>query len=217
MTATKHAVMTTESRWALPPHGPQLVRWGSVFSGTIIGVAVFGLLDALWLALSFGSHFAAVYSNLSWWVGGTAIFCMFLAGMIAGVSSGARGAGAGTMGGLTTWALIVLVVGALVLPVFGIGHVPNTVSAGGHVYSINYLTYWTAFWSLVIGLAAAMAGGILGGVTNRSVDEPYLDLARTYSQPAEPVVLADGQPVAGQPVAGTEPTRQVVYEQRVVR
>lgn len=208
------------------------MRWGSVFSGTIIGVAVFALLNALWLALSFGSHISFVYSNLSWWVGGTAIFCLFLAGMIAGVNSGARGAGAGTMGGLTTWGLVVLVVGALVLPVFGIGHVPNTVTAGGHVYSINYLTYWTSFWSLLIGLAAAVLGGVLGGVTNRAVDEPYLDLQQAYSEPATPLVVAGGQPVVsggqtvvsgGQPVVTGaqpvvvegEPTRQVVYQRTV--
>ena len=84
----RHAV-TEEARWVTPAQGPQLVRWGSVFSGTIISIAMFTLLTALWLALSFSSHDSVVYTNLSWWIGGTAIFCMFLAGLIAGVSSGA--------------------------------------------------------------------------------------------------------------------------------
>ncbi|HTW07384.1 MAG TPA: hypothetical protein VME46_07735 [Acidimicrobiales bacterium] len=190
-----------------PALGPQLVRWGSVFCGTLIAIAAFTLLDALWLALSFGSHISAVYSNLSWWIAGTAIFCMFAAGLIAGVTSGARGAGAGSMGGLTTWALIVIGVGLVVLPTFGIGHVPNTVLAAGHLYKINYLTYWSAFWSLVIGLGASLAGGMLGGAMQRGVDGPYLDLQRIEAQATTapttaspptlvtPAVMPDGAPV----------------------
>jgi hypothetical protein len=170
---------------------------------------VFALFSALWLALSFGSHDSFVYSNLSWWIGGTAIFCLFVAGLIAGISSGARGVGAGTMGGLTTWALVMVGVGAVVLPTFGIGHIPNTVTAGGHVYSINYLTYWTAFWSVLIGLGAALLGGITGGSVNRRVDEPYLDLqslsASTYPSPPSPV----GAPAVSAPVVATAPVSAV--------
>lgn len=87
------------------------------------------LLDALWPALSFGSHESVLYSNLSWRIGGTAILCIFLAGAISGVSSGARGLGAGSASGLTTWGLVVIAVGAVVLPTFAIGHIPNTVRA----------------------------------------------------------------------------------------
>jgi hypothetical protein len=240
MTASKHtAVAAGPAGAVVPGQGPQLVRWGSVFCGTIIGVALFTLLDALWLALSFGSHDSFVYSNLSWWIGGTAIFCLFLAGMIAGVTSGARGAGAGTMGGLTTWALVLIVVGAIAVPAFSIGHVPDTLAVSGHVYSINYLTYWTAFWSVLIGMAAAVLGGVLGGVANRSVDGPYLDLRRAYAEPdvvvvrqPEARVATSGQPVTAvvpaagpmaaagpvaapgaQPVATTVPGRTMVVEE----
>jgi hypothetical protein len=178
------------------PQGPQLVRWGSVFSGTIIAIAVFALLDALWLALSFASRLSFVYSHLSWWIGGTAIFCMFLAGLIAGVTSGARGLGAGSTGGLTTWALIVIGVGVIVLPTFGIGHVPNSVIASGRTYHINYLTYWTSFWSLVIGLAAAVLGGMVGGAVQRSVDGPYLDLQSTATRSPLPSNAGAASPVA---------------------
>ncbi len=216
----RHAV-TEEARWVTPAQGPQLVRWGSVFSGTIISIAMFTLLTALWLALSFSSHDSVVYTNLSWWIGGTAIFCMFLAGLIAGVSSGARGAGAGSMSGLTTWALVLLGVGMVVLPTFGIGHIPNTVTVNGHVYSINYLSYWTAFWSVLIGLAASLLGGIIGGTLPRQVDEPYLDLQRvptTTTAPVTgtgtvPVVPAPTAGVAAAPVAvGPGTTRSVVYQ-----
>jgi hypothetical protein len=199
-----------------PNQGPQLVRWGSVFSGTLIAVAMFALLDALWLALSFGSHVSFVYSNLSWWIGGTAIFCMFVAGLIAGVSSGARGVGAGSMGGLTTWALIVIGVGVFVVPTFSIGHIPNTITASGHLYTINYLTYWTAFWSLVIGLGASLLGGMLGGGMQRNVDGPYLDLDRVESRvvtnapvaaPVAPVTTATPVVTRGAPAP--------VYQQQV--
>jgi hypothetical protein len=217
--------MTEEARWVTPAQGPQLVRWGSVFSGTIISIAVFSLLTALWLALSFGSHDSVVYSNLPWWIGGTAISCMFLAGIIAGVSSGARGGGAGSMGGLTTGALVLLGVGMVVLPTFGIGHIPSTVTVSGHAYSINYLTYWTAFWSVLIGLAVALLGGIIGGTVPRRVDEPYLDLQRvsaTTTTPVVPVAAAAAAPVTavpasvpvavGQVAVGQDTTRSVVYQ-----
>jgi len=196
------------------PQGPQLVRWGSVFSGTIIGLATFALLDALWLALSLGSHDSVVYSNLSWWIAGTAIFCIFLAGLIAGVSSGARGLGAGSVSGLTTWGLVVIAVGVVVVPTFAIGHIPNTVTVSGTVYSINYLSYWAAFWSLLIGLGAGLIGGMIGGTMRRSIDEPYLDLrettvhepvvARTPATPSETVPVTSTVP-AGIPVSNNNP------------
>jgi hypothetical protein len=186
------------------PQRPQLVRWGSVFSGTVIGLATFALLDALWLALSFGSHESVVYSNLSWWIAGTAIFCIFLAGLIAGVSSGARGLGAGSVGGLTTWGLVVIAVGVVVVPTFAIGHIPNTVTVSGTVYSINYLSYWAAFWSLLIGLGAGLAGGMIGGSVPRSIDEPYLDLRdATASEPL--VARTAAAPAAAVPAATTVP------------
>ncbi|HUB69354.1 MAG TPA: hypothetical protein VL984_02935 [Acidimicrobiales bacterium] len=191
--------------------GPQLVRWGSVFSGTIIAIAVFALLDALWLALSFASHFSVVYSNLSWWIAGTAIFCMFLAGLVAGVTSGARGVAAGSMGGLTTWGLIVIGVALVVLPTFGIGHVPNSVTAGGRIYSINYLTYWTSFWGLVIGLGASLVGGMTGGAVQRSVDGAYLDLQRAEVQATSPGPAVVAAPAgAATPVGATTATVPVV-------
>ena len=155
------------------------MRWGGVFSGTVIGVATFSLLDALWLALSFSSHDSVVYSNLSWWIAGTAIFCIFIAGLVAGLSSGARGLDAGSVSGLTTWGLVVIAVGVVVVPTFAIGHIPNTVTVSGTVYSINYLSYWAAFWSLLIGLGAGLLGGMIGGAMPRSIDEPYLDLRET--------------------------------------
>jgi hypothetical protein len=182
------------------PQRFQLVRWGSVFAGTVVGLATFALLDALWLALSFGSHEPVVYNNLSWWIAGTAILCIFLAGLIAGVSSGARGLGAGSVSGLTTWGLVVIAVGAVVVPTFAIGHIPNAVTVSGTVYSINYLSYWAAFWALLAGLGAGLIGGMIGGAVPRNVGEPYLDLREPTVR--EPVV-ARTQVAPSATVSGT--------------
>lgn len=215
-----------EGRLVVPGQGPQLVRWGSVFSGTIIAIAVFALLDALWLALSFSSSYSVVYDNLAWWIAGTAIFCMLLAGFIAGVTSGARGLGAGAMGGFTTWGLIVIAVAAVVVPTFAIGHVPNTITASGHTYSINYLTYWSSFWALLIGLAAAVFGGMAGGLLQRNVDMPYVDLQRVETETAAPTAYnpatgyspahaaagAGGTPSDATETDATARQQQVVYE-----
>ncbi|MGH9107519.1 MAG: YrzE family protein, partial [Acidimicrobiales bacterium] len=206
-----------EARVVTPGRSRQLVRWGSVFSGSIIAIAVFGLLDALWLALSFGSQISVVYSNLSWWIAGTAIFSMFLAGFIAGVTSGARGLGAGAMNGITTWGLIVIAVGAVVLPTFAIGHVPHTVTTAGHTYSINYLTYWTTFWSVLIGLGAALLGGALGGSLPRRADVPHLDLQRMETRPPDggPVPVGAKPAHAASEAEPTAPsTERVVYERQ---
>ena len=96
------------------------------------------------------------------------------------------------------------------LPTFGIGHVPNTVKASGHVYTINYLTYWTAFCSLVIGLGASLLGGMMGGAMQRSVDDVHLDLHRMESQVStDPVVRAAPQTTTA-PVTATVPVVPVV-------
>ena len=192
--------VTSEARW-VSPSSPQLVRWGSVFAGTIIAIGAFILLSALWLALSFANHDSVVYNNLSWWIGGTAIFSMFVAGLIAGLSSGARGIGAGSVGALTTWALVAMAVVLVVVPTFAVGHVPNSVSVSGHVYKINYLTYWTAFWSLLIGLGAALLGGVVGGAAPRRVDEPYLDLQRATARETTTPVVDRPAPTFEEPVS----------------
>jgi hypothetical protein len=92
----------------------------------------------------------------------------------------------------------------VVVPTFAIGHIPNTVSVSGTIYSINYLSYWAAFWSLLIGLGAGLAGGMIGGAIPRSVDEPYLDLREaTVNEPV--VVRTAATPARQVPVATTVP------------
>src|SRR5512143_3359205 len=43
-----------------------LVRWGAVFSGAVVGLGVFVLLTALWLALAYGSGIRWWQSSLNW-------------------------------------------------------------------------------------------------------------------------------------------------------
>src|ERR1700737_3677244 len=99
--------MLTETR-ATQNVAPPLVRWGAVFSGTVIGLSLTLLAGSLWVALAFGSHQRLFYDHLAWWLAGTAIGATFLAALIASAVSGTRGAGAGLATGLTTWGLIVL-------------------------------------------------------------------------------------------------------------
>lgn len=200
--------------WVWPSSGPQLVRWGSIFAGTVISLGLFILLSALWLALSFANHDPVVYNNVSWWFGGTAIFCMFLSGLIAGLTSGVRGAGAGAMNALTTWALVSIVAALVAVPTFSIGHIPSHVTVSGHVYRINYVTYWTAFWSVLSGLVASLFGGLMGGIVPRRAEGPYLDLSRTMTREVPTVDRRLGeQPVriAAEPAVTAAQTAANVY------
>ena len=70
----------------------------------------------------------------------------------------------------------------------------------GHIYKINYLTYWTAFWSLLIGLGAALLGGVVGGAVPRRVDEPYLDLQRATARETTTPVVDRRAPMFEEPV-----------------
>ena len=79
--------MIHERRPTVEGTPPPLIQWGGVFAGTVIGLAAGGLLSLLWLGLAYGSHRHLFYQHLDWWLGGTAIFAMLLAGVVAGASS----------------------------------------------------------------------------------------------------------------------------------
>lgn len=160
---TREAVRTTEGA------APSLVRWGAVFSGALIGVGLMTVLSSLWLALSYNSHQRNISDHLTWFLGGSAILSVFVAGLIAGAVSGTRGPGAGLANGITTWALVVIALVATGLPTaLAVGTI-HPVHVNGTVYDVTAVTYWTGFWSLVIGLGAALLGGIVGGAMPRRI------------------------------------------------
>ncbi len=82
--------------------------------------------------------------------------------------------------GLTTWGLVVMAVGVVVIPTFAIGHLPTTVTVSGTVYSINYSELLgRLLGACSAGLGAGLLSGMIGGNMPRSIDEPYLDLRET--------------------------------------
>src|SRR5205085_5436050 len=109
------------------PNGPTLVRWGAVFSGAIIGLALLTLLSGLWLALAYGSNVSSVAGNLNWFIGATAVVALLVGGLLAGYLSGVRGVGTGMLHGLTLWGLLLIATLAIGIPsvlnVFNLGHV----------------------------------------------------------------------------------------------
>ena len=56
-----------------------------------LGSALLALLTTLWYALAYGSGVEQVRSNLEWYVGISAIVCLFLGGLLASAIGGAIG------------------------------------------------------------------------------------------------------------------------------
>src|SRR5947208_3373124 len=99
-----------------PSVAPPLVQWRAIFAGAAIVLGTLALLSALWAALAFGgggthgvgrlvatTKVNPFRTNFQWWIGGTAIFAMFLGAFLAAVFSGVRGIGAGITNALTLW------------------------------------------------------------------------------------------------------------------
>jgi hypothetical protein len=166
-----------------PWPAPTIIRWGAVFGGGVIGVGFMALLSSLWLALAYQSGVTYFARTLSWWIGGTAIAALFLAGLLAGWLAGVRSPGAGWLDGLTVWGLTVIAVLSVSVP--GALRLLNvTVRLGGG-------TLWAGFWSLLIGGIAAAIGGALGGAL------PRRGGSRAAAVPAGDAPTADREPVNG--------------------
>jgi hypothetical protein len=176
---------------------PDLVRWGPVIAGVIIGAGFFALLNTLWFAIAASTGWGGA---LAWLVGVTTAAALFISGWIAGALAGVRGVLAGLVNGITAWALLlVLWITAVLAGAANLraGLQPGTGELGGAGFTIES-AMWTGFWALLVGLVLAAAGGIVGGRMRRPVvtaEHPPEQTEATTTREGEPAG-ADGQTVA---------------------
>lgn len=146
---------------------PQRVRWGAVFAGVVLGLALLALLTTLWFALAYNSGVDTIRDNLEWFVGGTAVAALFVGGLLAGWLSGVRGPGSGFFNGITMWGLILIVAVAVGLPaifnVLNLGRVTSITDEGGLLGTGVDETLWASFWTILGGFLASGLGGLIGG------------------------------------------------------
>jgi hypothetical protein len=151
---------------AAPP-SPQRIRWGAVFAGAVLGIALMALLSTLWFALAFNSNVATIRVNLEWYVGVSAVASLFIAGLLAGWLSGVRGAGSGLFNGITLWGLILIASLAIGIPavfnVFNLGRVASIADGTTLTSSGVDAALWASFWTILAGFVASGLGGLIGG------------------------------------------------------
>ncbi|HUH07813.1 MAG TPA: hypothetical protein VML96_08400, partial [Egibacteraceae bacterium] len=73
-----------EARTVTAGATPNLIRWGAVFGGVVMGLSLLLLLTALWIAMAYAGGIEAMQDNLAWWTAGSAVVAMFVGGMLAG-------------------------------------------------------------------------------------------------------------------------------------
>jgi hypothetical protein len=158
-----------------------LIDWAAASSAAVIGAAVALVAGSLWAAAAFSSHNSTFYNHLAWWFGGTLIGVALVGALIAGGISKTRGATAGIVNGLSSWALVVLATAA-VLSITAIAHgTRSTLSLPNGAINVDLVTPYVAFWSAMAGLGAAAIGGLAGGLIprRRITDNPVALLAAT--------------------------------------
>jgi hypothetical protein len=174
MTVARHA--STTSMESDEGAGRTLIRWSAVFAGTLLGLATLALLTSLWLALANASNVGVIQRNLEWFIGVSAVACLFLAGLLAGYLSGVRGAGTGFLHGSTIWALLMIVSLSVGIPailnVFSLGQLSQDVqtTTTGVTSQSVYNALWGTFWTILGGFIAAGIGGAIGGAVTRDAD-----------------------------------------------
>ena len=174
MTVARHASTATMENDE--GAGRTLIRWSAVFAGTLLGLATLALLTSLWLALARASNVDIIQRNLEWFIGASAVVCLFVAGLLAGYLSGVRGVGTGFLHGATIWGLLLLVTLSVGIPailnVFSVGQLTQDVQTttttvtGQTVYN----ALWGTFWTILGGFVAAGIGGAIGGAMTRDAD-----------------------------------------------
>jgi len=148
---------------------PQRIRWGAVFAGVVLALALLALVSTLWFALAFNSGVDTIRVNLEWYVGITAVVALFIGGLLAGWLSGVRGAGSGLFNGITMWGLILIVALAIGIPavfnVFSLGRVTAIAEGNGTTLASSGVdtALWASFWTILGGFLASGLGGLIGG------------------------------------------------------
>jgi hypothetical protein len=150
------------------------IDWGGVWAGLVWTIGLLVLLSSLWLALGFGGSNVDIFAdNIEWWLAGTAVFSLFVGGVVAGWAPRARGAGAGFVNGMTVWGLLLTISIIIGVPsvLGGAAIVGDTLQAantatdgatGGITFDGN-ASLWATFWTALIGFATAALGGMIGG------------------------------------------------------
>lgn len=178
---TRHSTTRDAGAWpsAVGSPSPQRIRWGAVFAGAVLGIALLALLTTLWFALAYASNVDQVQANLEWYVGISAVACLFLAGVMAGWLSGVRGAGSGFFNGVTIWALMLIVTVTVgvpaVLNVLNLGRVAAIDATDGLLARSDDTVLWATFVSILGGLLASGIGGMIGGAITRPANAHLLD------------------------------------------
>lgn len=202
---TRHET-TAATPAAIGSPSPQRIRWGAVFAGAVLGIALLALLTTLWFALAYGSEMDQIRTNLEWYVGISAIACLFIAGMLAGWLSGVHGVGSGFFNGVTIWALMLIITLSVGVPailnVFNLGRVTQLdVESGGLLASDADTILWASFLSILGGLVASGLGGMIGGAITRPADAHLADDVRTevvqrrVSDDTDTVVVGEAEDV----------------------
>jgi hypothetical protein len=195
---------------------PQRIRWGAVFGGAVLGIALLALLTALWIALAYGSEIVEIRDNLEWYLGGSAVVSLFVAGLLAGWLSGVHGAGSGFFNGVTIWAmmlLVTIVAFPAIRDLLNLGGIAQIDETSDLLVPAADTVLWATFLSIVGGLVASGIGGAIGGALARPANAHLFDeAARRVERPARPDL--DEERTVVIPEAEDEKER-VTYHQRV--
>lgn len=181
--------------------GPPFLRWGGIFAGAIVGLAILFLFNSFWTALANGSDIDFVARNVHWFGLASSLVALFAGGLVAGWMSDHPGTGPGLFDGLTVWALIL--VGTLILDVPSSLEVFGFTAAPLSEWGADPL--WATFWSLLGGLVVALVGGVLGGGMPRPAWAPTGSYERDTAEVERPAAeeTSGGTTVAGRPAAET--------------
>jgi len=124
------------------------IRWGAIASGVFVALALQTLLLLLGLAFGLSVGDEAIGGGYALWAVIVQLFCLFVGAALAAALSHAHGRSGGIAAGVMTWAVALVIGGAL----------------GGFSLTqrLDGTAAWSAFVGALLGLVAAIAGGAFG-------------------------------------------------------